>query len=413
MTPSHIQSQHERIFVRISLLAVLFALLCMTPAASGLADDSLAALKQQADALIKAEKFTEALPILEKIVAAEPNNASMQFNLGFALIGQAIVTKDAAERKAMRVRARNSFQKAKELGETAPVLEALIEGVPADGADSNPFSANIQANDLMNGAEALFAQGKLDEALLGYQRALELDPKLYHAALFSGDVFTQKGDFPNAEIWYQKAIAIDPNKETAYRYSATPFMKQKKYDVARDRYVEAYIAEPYNKFSAAGLNQWSQVTKTPIGHPKIDIPVEVTVDDKGDAKINITADAMMNKDGGGAGWILYGGTRTTWRREKFAKTFPNEKVYRHSLAEESEALRAVISISTSPDPKLKNNSPALLKLKKLNDEGLLESYILLARADEGIAQDYDAYRDKNRDKLRRYVVDYVLTAGGK
>jgi tetratricopeptide (TPR) repeat protein len=413
MTLNRLQSRHRQIFEWISILAVVFALLCTAPAAFGRADDSIAALKHQAEELVKAEKFTEALPILEKIVAAEPNDAHTQFNLAFALIGQAIVTKDLAERKAMRIRARNSFLKAKELGETAPVLVALIEGLPADGSDTNTFSTNTQVNDLMNGAEALFAQGKLDEALLGYQRALELDPKMYHAALFSGDVFTQKGDFPSAEIWYQKAIAIDPNKETAYRYSATPFMKQQKYDVARDRYVEAYIAEPYNKFSAAGLNQWSQVTKTSIGHPKIDIPVEVTVEDKGDTKINITADAMMNKDGGGAGWILYGGTRTQWHKEKFAKAFPDEKVYRHSLAEEAEALRAVISISTTSDAKLKNLSPALLKLKKLNDEGLLESYILLARADEGIAEDYPAYRDKNRDKLRRYVVDYVLTAGGK
>jgi hypothetical protein len=65
------------------------------------------------------------------------------------------------------------------------------------------------------------------------------------------------------------------------------------------------------------------------------------------------------------------------------------------------------------DKKVKNLNPSLAKLKKLDDEGLLESYILLARPDQGIAQDYPAYRDQHRDKLRKYVVDYVLTGGGK
>ncbi|HST50636.1 MAG TPA: hypothetical protein VLJ61_01395 [Pyrinomonadaceae bacterium] len=64
------------------------------------------------------------------------------------------------------------------------------------------------------------------------------------------------------------------------------------------------------------------------------------------------------------------------------------------------------------DKKVKSLSPSLAKLKKLNDEGLLEAYILLARADQGIADDYPAYLAQNRDKLRRYVVEYILTGGG-
>src|SRR5258708_6053472 len=194
----------------------------------------------------------------------------------------------------------------------------------------------------MNQGEAIFSQGKLDEALADYQKALLMDPKLYEAALFCGDVYTQKADFNQAEASYQKAIAIDPNRETAYRYSATPLMKQQKYDLARDRYIEAFIAEPYSKFSAAGLTQWANVTKTKVGHPAIDIPTTVTYDEKGDAKINLDGGALLGggKSDGSFAWISYGGTRTLWHKEKFVKAFPNEKTYRHSLAEETDALRS-------------------------------------------------------------------------
>jgi hypothetical protein len=57
-------------------------------------------------------------------------------------------------------------------------------------------------------------------------------------------------------------------------------------------------------------------------------------------------------------------------------------------------------------------NPALVKLKRLNDEGLLEAYILLARPDNGIAADHPAYLKENRDKLRRYMIQYVMTGGG-
>ncbi|MGI9167716.1 MAG: tetratricopeptide repeat protein [Pyrinomonadaceae bacterium] len=404
-------------FVQV-LRRLAFLLFCLSPvwqpvpvfAQTG---ESLAEWKQKVADLAKQQKYTEALPILEKLAIADPSDARTHFYLGFALIAQATNTKDAGARKALRVRARNAFIKSKELGIQEPVVDALIQSTPADGSDGKVFSQNAEANKAMTEAEALFSQGKLDGALTFYSKALQLDPTLYHAALFSGDVYLQRGDFPQAEIWYQKAIAIDPNRETAYRYSATPFMKQGKYAQARDRYVEAYISEPYNSFSTAGLTQWGQATQTKLAHPKIDIPTNVTFDEKGDAKIDLDATALLNgKDDGSFAWISYGATRSIWRKEKFAKTYPQEKTYRHSLAEEADALQSVLTLSTS-DKKVKNLNSSLLKLKKLNDDGLLEAYILLARADDGIAKDHPSYLRQHRDNLRRYVVEYVITDVGQ
>ncbi len=117
------------------------------------------------------------------------------------------------------------------------------------------------------------------------------------------------------------------------------------------------------------------------------------------------------KDDGSSAWLVYGVTRAGWQKE-FVKKFPNEKAYRHSLAEELDALQSVVRLAAA-DKKTKNLSPSLLKLKELNDKGLLESYILLARADQGISQDYVEYLKTNREKLRRYVVEYILNGGGK
>lgn len=395
--------------------AVLFfclLIICPPLATYAQADADTQKLKQKVSELVKQQKYTEALPILEKLLIVEPDNAETVFYLGFALIAQANNTTDENARKALRVRARNAFIKAKELGYDDTLVDAMIQGMPADGSEGKAFSQNVEANKLMNNGEALFSQGKLGDALKSYQKALELDPKLYEAALYSGDVYTQQGDFAKAETWYQKAIAIDPQRETAYRYSATPLMRQGKYDQARDRYVEAYISEPYNRFPLSGLAQWAQATNTRLAHPQIVIPSDINADQTDDTQSDSSADASLKgKEDGSFAWIAYGATRSTWRKEKFAKTFPQEKSYRHSLAEEADALRSVLARATS-DKQVKNLNPSLAKLKKLDDEGLLEAYILLARANQGIAEDHAAYLRQNRDKLRRYVINYFLIGAG-
>jgi tetratricopeptide (TPR) repeat protein len=404
-------------FIKISarLALLFFCLSVVWPSISVHAQsgENLKELKQKAAELVKEQKYTDALPVLEKLATAEPDNQQTHFYLGFALIAQANTMIDAAERTTLRIRARKAFLKSKELGNEDPLVDALIQSIPPDGSEGRSFSQNIKANILMTEAEALFSAGKLDDALKDYQKALELDPKIYEAALFSGDVYTQRGNFQQAEIWYQKAIAIDPNRETAYRYSATPLMKQNKYDQARDRYVEAYISEPYNRFSVTGLAQWAQVTNTEMAHPEIEMPAGITFDDNGEAQISPDAKAVLgSKDDGSFAWISYAATRISWRKEKFAKTFPNEKTYRHSLAEEADAVRSALALVAN-NKKVKKLNPSLANLKQLNDEGLLEANILLARPDKGLAQDYTPYLGQNRDKLRRYVVEYILAGGGK
>lgn len=389
-------------------LLLALALTFAQPASAQTGD--LEETKQKVTALMADLKYVEALPHLEKVVAAEPGNAQMHFYLAFALIAKADDISDAAGRKAMRVRARAAFISAKALGSTESLLDALISSMPPDGSDGAPFSSNAAAEAIMKTAEAHFSKGELDEALKNYQKALVVDPKLYHAALFSGDVFLHKSNYDQAEFWYQKAISINPNIETAYRYSATPLMRQRKFDQARDRYVEAYITEPYNRFAISGISQWAQATNTRLGHPQIDIPVTVTFKDNGDVNIGLDP-AALGQDDGSFAWIGYGATRTEWRKVKFARTFPKETVYRHSLTEEADALRSVLAVATS-DKRTKTLSPSLAKLKKLNDEGLLEAYLLLGRADQGIAQDHRAYLATNRALLRRYVMEYVVRGGG-
>jgi len=394
------------LFILVLLVLTVFPAEIPLYAQSG---DSVAVMNQKANELIKELKYTEALPLLEKLVVAEPGDSGHQFYLGFGLLGQASNVSNTEERKALRVRARNAFVKAKDMGSREGLLDALIQALPADGAMRGSFSADPGADALMNAAEGFFSQGKLEEAVTLYQKALDLDPKIYEAALFTGDVYTQRSNYELAETWYQKAIAIDPTRETAYRYSATPFMRQGKTSQARDRYIEAYVTEPYSKFAIAGMQQWGDATKTLLGHPEIEIPEVVSFDSDGNAKTDLDPAMASRIDDGSFAWVAYGTKRSQWKKESFAKAFPAEKTYRHSLPEEAEALRAVLA--SAKDPRVQTLNPSLARLKKLDSDGFLEAYILTVQMDEGIAKDFPSYLEKNREKLRQYVVKYVLTGG--
>src|SRR5688572_461273 len=111
------QSNLVKLTARFAFLFLsLFLLTVFQPAALyAQAGENLQELKQKAEELTKQQKYTEALPLWEKISAAEPNSPEVHFYMGFSLVAQANITKDQAARKALRIRARNAFIKSKEL----------------------------------------------------------------------------------------------------------------------------------------------------------------------------------------------------------------------------------------------------------------------------------------------------------
>jgi len=82
------------------------------------------------------------------------------------------------------------------------------------------------------------------------------------------------------------------------------------------------------------------------------------------------------------------------------------------LKEEAAAFRGALEAVQNQKIDPKNEDPSLSVLRKLNKDGLLEAFILLALPDQGIANDFPAYRKTNLEDLRRYVKLYVMTGGG-
>jgi len=377
--------------------------------------DDFTARKQQAVELYKEGKFEDALPIYQKLHAAKPDDLVVLEGLAFCTLTHAQTLTDPVARKAERVKARQFVTQAQAAGDTSSLLKILTD-IPEDGSES-PFSSRADVDAFMQEGEATFVKGDLDGAIASYQQALALDPKQYSAALFIGDCYFKKHDHEQAGRWFLRAIEIDPNQETAYRYWGDDLMAQDRPSDAKAQFVRAIVAAPYDKRSWIGLIQWAKKENVTLAHPAINPPGSVTdkgKNDKGQAQINIVIDpatmgGKADADGTSA-WFIYTLSKATWHGDRFKKEFPNEKEYRHTLAEEVDGYQLVVSQVRDglKSKKIKNLDPALATLLKLSDEGLLEPFVLISKADAGIAQDYPAFRNSSREKVTQYINEWII-----
>ena len=215
--------------------------------------------------------------------------------------------------------------------------------------------------------------------------------------------------------WFARAIAIDPNRETAYRYWGDAIVRYSNDpEAAKNKFIDAIVAEPYNKYAWQGLQQWAVREKAVIVPPKIDLPEAPLVDAKNPNTTNITIDAGTfdeKKNPGGFAWMMYSMVRATYRGDTFKKNFPEEKEYRHTLKEEDAALSVVAS--TIEEKKIHKDKldDSLRNLLEVSDAGMLDCWILINGADEGITQDYPAYRDAHRQLLHDYIARFVVHGG--
>lgn len=366
--------------------------------------------RKTALALADAHRDLEALPMLEKLANADPKDRVVRERLAQALVTRAATEGPEESGKTLR-RARSILLDLRKTGPLSDLGEVLADGLPADGQFPT-FSQRSEAQTAMRQGEAAFARRDFEAARKAYQKALSLDPKLYHASLFVGDTYFAQGHLDEARTWFQRTILIDANKETAHRYLGDTLVKQNRLDAARLAYIDAIIAEPYSRRPWMGLGNWGRAART-RPQPLCVVPEELDAAEGGANGAPGKAGAKPpNGDAppndGRVHWHLYAEIRAAWRKDRFAQGHPGS-AYRHSLAEEADALRQVAR-AIDADVKagrIKQPHPCFTILMQFEREGLIEAHVLFNRVDQGISKDYQEYREKNRGALRRYLRKYV------
>lgn len=386
-------------------MAKWFAGICLCCALAGAWAQGTDAAR--ANELYQAGRKVDALPFYEQLAQQNPNEMLYQERLADCLGAESAQLTDPAQVKAVLTRMRDAAQRAVALGDKARFIHDMATTDPNKPVYAGMTSPGL---DLLREAEKAYTAGDFTLAMQKYTAAYGADPHLYEAALFAGDTAYVQQDLPTAAMWFERAIAINPDRETAYRYWGDAILKYgNDPDAAKEKFIAALIAEPYRQITWQGIENWAARTHGTLSSPKIDRPAGPVRDPKNPKNVTIN----MNPDAGdkaGAIWMAYQMERALWINEKFAKEFPGE-TYRHSLHEEDSALTAALTVARELKTPPEQLDESLRNLVDLQQAGMLDCWILINGADEGIAQDYAAYRKDHRQLLHDYLARYVIHGG--
>lgn len=353
--------------------------------------------RQRALALFAAGKRLEALPLLERIEQKEPEDSEVLVALAASLVEHAATLSDPGAVVSERARAKRLLQKAFELGSTNPLqenLRQLLGELPADGVIR--FSADPAVQRVMNAGEAAFARQEFDTALHQYQQALKWEPRNYYATLFTANTLDRKGDTDKAAEWYERAAALNPDAEAAYRYYADMLAKLGDMAKARTMLIRAAVAEPYNKMVWREIRAFAIINHTAFNIVYLPVP----------RPAKAAGSPTGSAEGITAAWQAYYAVKARWASGV-------SPAYRHSLAEESQALSAAATtlqqlVVEGKGARAVSADPVAQLLLRLYAGGLIDAYVLFSLGDDGIAKDYAAYRAEHRTQLVDYLDRFVL-----
>jgi tetratricopeptide (TPR) repeat protein len=322
--------------------------------------------------------------------------------LAMALLG-GLGQASPAEKKAIRERSKALLLDARSRGDNSNLSQVLLEKL--NQADEAGTAPPVPGQEWFDKAEAAFSSGDLAGAVVFYRKALDVNPQFYSAATFAGDAEYKLGHPAEAGKWFAKAIAINPDIETAYRYWGDCLEKASEHQRAEEEFIGAIVADPYDRSPRVGLKQWADKNHARIQPPPITLPAQASV--SADGKINITVGGDLKADDPEASMgLAYSMESALWQGEEFKKRFPNEPNYRHTLLEESESIRSMLKVLSEEKGVQEKLSTSTKLLIELDKNGMLECWILLDNPDQGIAQDYVAYRKDHRELLEKYIAQY-------
>ena len=111
-------------------------------------------------------------------------------------------------------------------------------------------------------------QGRLEDAITSYNRAIELNPRFAQAYHNRADVYHRKGELRQAIAGYSTAIAIDPNHISAHNDRAVTYYKLGEVDRAIAGFKTVLSIDPDHRNARDNLKKVSRKSSQP--QPQID-----------------------------------------------------------------------------------------------------------------------------------------------
>ena len=372
----------------------------LTPTNPAAADsDRLKAMR-----LYQEHKFAEATEWWQKVALNYPDDIDAHEALGASLLHRAAAESDQKTKLSDRLLARAELVRAQKLGDNSDLCRSLLSTIPEDARESPAF--NAQAMELVVKRIKQLPPGAMEAELSKYAVLLELKPGNYFAAQEIGLNYVQLKQWDKAGEWYAQAVQIEPDDGGAYGNWVEMLVSIGKMKEAREKLIQGLLVSG-GTYINVSLRMWLSANHLEL--KKIDIKVPYEYPTGKTATMIVVDPAWLGKNDGHDAWLMYPRTRRLWKNEKYFNEFYMIG-YRHSLAEEVDALSQVVAAFNESLAKgnVKTPDPALVLLSRFQAEGLLEAFILLVERDKDVNIEFYRYRTTHRDKLMEFADKYII-----
>ncbi len=197
---------------------------------------------QEAESLLQKQQYAEAETKLQSLIGTQAENPQVWFDLGFAESHLGRTTESASAYKKAAELSPKWFEaslnlglalaKAGNLTDAASALKITVTLKPTTGGQLALSKAWLSLAQVTEGSQP-------QEALVDYQKAIELDPTNAESLLGAGKLMEQAGDLAGAEHQYLKTAEM--GKGESVERLITLYLKQKRYSDA-ETWLRKYMA---------------------------------------------------------------------------------------------------------------------------------------------------------------------------
>jgi len=211
--------------------------------------------------LAQRQQWGEAITFYRRAIELYPNSDVVHYHLGLALTQiQQLDEAVACFRKAVELNPEGlEYREQLNYVLQKPLLDQKITNL-RHAIKVKPDGKSCQLL-----GEALTKQGKVEDAIAAYKKALVLQPEVAEAYLILGNLLTKQGKVEDAISAYKKALVLQPEVAETYLILGNLLTKQGKVEDAIAAYKKAVVLQPTRvefywdlAWLLSQQNQWDQ-----------------------------------------------------------------------------------------------------------------------------------------------------------
>lgn len=370
------------------------------PAATA-CDAACQAMVREAGVLQAQGKYEPALAKLQAAASAAPQ-ASLPLGATAYVLYQAAAV-NPAQAGALRDRARVQAQAALRLNGDDPLAQETLRMLDAVGPSPLHAPNPAAAKSLADG-EALFTQGRYDDALARYQEAMRLDPQASAAWVAAGDCWFMRKDWAQAAALFRKATEIEPRNAQAWRFLSDALMAQGDRGGAERALESGIAADPAQLPDWSKLAQLRQQEGKPLKPLHLQRGTRVSTDADGKVKLEVDADLQKRSTVADNGMRLAVGVMEA--KACTADTQHKRSAYDIEMEAWRGALQSIDEITAKGGEA--PSDPALVQMRTFARDGQLEPAVLLLLYRESYRPALEAWVGAHPDGVRTFIERYGM-----